>query len=487
MNKTDNSNNSSQVYIFFILASVIVIVIYMWFILPSFSKPGTNFYSQLAIGFKKGQLYLPEQPSAALLALNDPYDYTLRKDSNVEDFPWDVSLYDGKFYIYWGPSPAVLLTGLSINTLAHLGDEHLVFVFLCGLFIYSALFAKILWFKFNYNLPGWAIGPVILAIGLYVPVTLMLSNAKIYEAAIAGCQFFFIGGCYWAYEAIDKEGTPASWRLVLAGAHWALAIGTRITILPVIGFTALATLTYILREDKLSNRKKLLQTLFAIGTPLLISAAGLGWYNWARFGSALEFGMRFQLASVNYSQFSKLFSARYIFGNFLTYFTQPYQIQAEFPFIRTVENLVTNDRFAGLLYTSPYILITLIYLAGFTYFRFKPTKAQDEGKGKNPQEKWLVVVFAGSFILSLVIILSYYFTAIRFTEDFMPALVLLTTICLGKGYESFGDRKWNTAYLILVVFLISISVTTSTLIAIPTGGTKLLLKYAEKILELFYR
>ena len=123
-------NYSTQVYVFSFLTSIIVVAVYIWFISPSLDKPGTNYYSQLAIAFKRNQLYLPEQPSAALLSLSNPYDYTLRKDSNVEDFPWDVSLYKGKFYIYWGPVPSLILTVLTNNRLAHFGDQYLVFAFM---------------------------------------------------------------------------------------------------------------------------------------------------------------------------------------------------------------------------------------------------------------------------------------------------------------------------------------------------------------------
>jgi hypothetical protein len=35
--------------------------------------------------------------------------------------------------------------------------------------------------------------------------------------------------------------------------------------------------------------------LLAFGAPLVFGAIALGWYNWARFDSPFEFGMRYQL------------------------------------------------------------------------------------------------------------------------------------------------------------------------------------------------
>lgn len=476
----------SQIYIFTFLATIIVLASYTWLIAPGFNQPNTNYYSQLAIAFKRNQLSLPEEPSTALLSLSNPYDYTLRKDSNVEDFPWDVSLYQGKFYLYWGPVPSLILTILSNERLAHMGDQYLVFAFLCGLFLYSVLFVSSFWLRFNYNPPGWTIGLALVAIGISSPATLMLNNPQIYEAAIVGCQFFFIGGCYWAYNAISEKDSPAIWKLVLAGTHWALAFGTRITILPAIIFTAVATLIYILRESKIANPKKILLTLSAMGIPFLIAAVGLSWYNWMRFESIFEFGLRFQLASANYNEFNSLFSARYMYENFLNYFIRPYQIQAVFPYIKTIENVVSNDRLAGLLYTSPYILLILIPLCLFLYSSLVSKKFDEIDQNKNPVEKWLVATLTGSSLLALVIILSYYFTAMRFTEDFMPALLLLSTICLGQGYKLIGENgNLRKGYIFLVTLLAVFSITASTLIALPGSRVKDVLYYMEQINQLF--
>lgn len=49
------------------------------------------------------------------------------------------------------------------------------------------------------------------------------------------------------------------------------------------------------------------QTLIAAVLPLLAGGAALAWYNWARFGSIFEFGIRYQLANVDYTQFKGSF------------------------------------------------------------------------------------------------------------------------------------------------------------------------------------
>ena len=100
---------SSQKHV--LIAFFIVAVMYVWLgqINLRNTRQNYQYYSELAKSFRHGQIHLAEEPSAALLALSNPYDYDLRLEAQVEDFPWDVSLYKQKFYVYWGPAPSLLL------------------------------------------------------------------------------------------------------------------------------------------------------------------------------------------------------------------------------------------------------------------------------------------------------------------------------------------------------------------------------------------
>ena len=62
-------------------------------------------YEYMVDGFLSGHLYLSLPPPKELLALPDPYDPT----QNIRYRLWDVSLYQGKYYLYYGPTPALLL------------------------------------------------------------------------------------------------------------------------------------------------------------------------------------------------------------------------------------------------------------------------------------------------------------------------------------------------------------------------------------------
>ncbi len=478
-------NYSSQLVTFSVVTTVAVIAIYIWLFLPFWRlSPTSNFYSQLAIAFKRNQLYLPEQPPPSLLALSDPYDYESRKQID-SDFTWDVSLYNGKFYMYWGPVPSLFLTLFSNEQLSHLGDQYVFFLFICGLFIYSALFLASFWNRFNHSLPTWTISICLLAIGLSGPTIWLFTRPRIYEAAVVGCQFFFIGGCYWAYSAM-KDNSPNLWKLALASSHWALALGTRILIVPVIIFLTGLTLIYHLRTTEMVTFKKKILTILALIAPIFITLTGLGLYNWLRFDSIFEFGLRYQLASVNYKEFTNLFSARYIDDNFFNYFIQPFKIQSKFPYLRPIENVASSERLAGLLYTTPFFLFVLIPMGRFLYLSLTSRKIPIVNPNTSAQRSWLVTALTGSALISLAIILSYYFVALRFAEDFMPATLLIAIIWFGQGYDLFaGNRILSKSYLLFATLLVVFSVIASVLIAIPinrTGYALLLIKYIQQFL-----
>ena len=478
---------SAQINIFSFLAIITVSAVYIWSFLPFVnSDPTTNNYSQLAIAFKSRQLYLNEQPPAALLALSNPYDWSARY-SIRRSFTMDVSLYKGRFYLYWGPVPSLLLMIFSSKQLQTLGDQYVFFAFLYGLFLYSFLLVRSCWEKFNHVLPAWMIGVALLAIGISGPVAQMLNLSSVYEAAIVADQFFFIGGCYWAYSAIRT--TPTSrWKIALASLHWALAIGTRITILPAILFLVFMVLFHVWKENKLYHPGKLVLTLSAIVIPLLILAVSLGWYNYARFGSISEFGLRYQLAQLDYHKFTKIFSTDYLYGNFQNYFLKPFGTQPRFPFLRAIETVYSNERITGLLYTTPLFLIAFIPLGRLLYSGTILQTIHIAVQNGIPAESWLALGLAGSSLVLLSINLLYYYPAVRFMEEFLPAMMLLATISLGTGYEIFKESPiFGKSYLFFVVALVIYSIMVSMLSTVPLSRTKsvlLLIKQVQQFISL---
>lgn len=437
-----------------------------------------NYYGELARAFRRGNLYLSQAPSAQLLALENPYDPALRKQAGVEDFPWDVSLYEGRFYIYWGPTPAALLAPFSDETLASVEDFHIAFICALGLFMYSAWTAASFWRAFK-RAPVWVFAVLLLVLGFSVPVTTMLKRGEVYEAAIFACQFFFIGGCYWAYSALQDE-TPPAWKFALASAHWALAVGARTTVLPAIAVAALVMILPLLRDFRGKNLPLIdsgqrLRLLLAAGIPLLAGVSALAWYNHARFGSIFEFGIRYQLANVDYIQFRGSFGLKYLSGNLKTYFLHPVGWQSRFPFVTMTEYAPSNDRLAGLSYAAPSIALILLSL-------FRAAVAIKDSAIATAANRRALALFAGAGIVSAAVIFLFYFIALRYALDFLPSAWLLIALSLGLEFESLQENRVARGALSSIFVLLALTnATMGVLLAIPDSGTAFMLNFLNAL------
>src|ERR1035438_1482214 len=89
----------------------------------------SEYYALLTDAFLAGQTSLLVQPAAELLALPDPYDSSANGRFRLHD----ASLYHGKYYLYFGPTPAlVLFLPYKVLTGSHLPARVAVASFCAG-------------------------------------------------------------------------------------------------------------------------------------------------------------------------------------------------------------------------------------------------------------------------------------------------------------------------------------------------------------------
>ena len=69
----------------------------------AFERRSRDYYNLLTDGFLGGHLYIPVTPHPNLLLAADPYNPAQNEPYRLHD----VSLYRGKFYLYFGAAPAV--------------------------------------------------------------------------------------------------------------------------------------------------------------------------------------------------------------------------------------------------------------------------------------------------------------------------------------------------------------------------------------------
>ena len=439
----------------------IVLAIYVWLIsVGTWSHWPAHWYAYdaLASSFRHGQLALSVKPSPALLALSNPYDPAARQGI---PFPPDVSLYNGRFYYYWGPVPALFVAIAESITAGPIGDQYLVFAFTSGIFLLEAFFVTVIRARFFPDASPWTLIPIILAVGLVCPLVMALSRPTIYAAAIAAGQFFFLAGFMAAFAALDRN-SASSLLLFLAGLLWAGALGSRITQIIPIGFMVLLVVAMsILESRRAGTPSKWISKALALVSMPALALAALCWYNWARFGSIFETGIKYQLAGPPLQQYgSAIYSPLFVVQNLYNYALNPPLLKYPFPYfnpalgsIKSVVGLIPlppiyrSQEVTGLTYTAPFLLLALLPIASIL-----PRRAPALSSSQEPIVKWLIIGLAGSTLFGSVFFLSFFWAAERYLLDFLPTLLILGIIGIWQL-----DQHWRAARRVHAVYWVVIS------------------------------
>lgn len=444
-----------------------IFIIYTWYItFGTFTewRASTHYYSLLADAFGKGQLHVDVEPGAALLAAADPYNSEGRPA--FDDDVWDLSLYKGKLYLYWGPVPAVLMTPVQLVLKTRLADMYPVFFFLCGLLIFNSLIIVKIWRKFFTDIPAWNIIISIFVVGLVLPIPWSLSIPDVYEAAIGAGQFFLIGGIYFIILAFENEVKKRY--LFLAGLFLACSVGSRaINVIPILFLIALTAFWFW--KDQPKNWMTFAAALL---TPLAAGALLLGAYNWARFDSPLEFGLRYQITIYNLNRDMPLaFQADYLPYNIGAYILQPFDFITSFPFIRpigysamlqsrgiTEPKLYAAGNVTGILAFAPFLVLAI--LPFLKKSASSPFSAQP----------LTIYLLGGSFLISFTSLLLYYYGQMRFLVDVISQITLLAIF----GYWLILRRShYKKTMLHFSNFLILVTLIASLLLAVTSESGRM--------------
>lgn len=458
--------------LFTLPALLLVIGLYFWTV--TLSRDFTSsYYSLLATSFRNGELSLPLNPEPELLALPNPYDPAARQGIRV---PVDLSLYNGKFYLYWGPAPSALLAVVQPFLPGRIGEFVLLFLFMCGIFLAQYLLIMHLRERFFSRIPRWIVVLSIFLAGFANPALWMLAQPKIYETAIAGAQFFFFAGLVSAVLALDRE-SPTRWGLALAGSLWALAVSTRsVALFPVVFMTVMVTCQ--LYKTYRSSLLRFMERLLPLGIPLLLGALGFAWYNWARFGSFLETGFTYQLAAPYLQQhMHELFMPSYVVQNLYNYVLNPFTVHPSFPFLSAIRgkleavspwpalpDFYTAQAVTGFLVAVPFLIFAALPVTLFAKQRRASTPSES---GTALSLDWIIISLVGSFLLPFLSLLAFFWAAMRYAEDFMPPLTVLSIIGFWQGYHHLSPVSGRgKIYVTLGVILSLISIGSAILLAL---------------------
>lgn len=371
----------------------------------------TGYFGQLADAFAHGQLALRTQPPAALAALADPYDPDQRFAYNPM---LDASYYAGRYYLYFGPAPAALLTlAAPFADLRDLPDAALALPFALGVTLATGgALVRLRWLI--PTTPRRLLVAAYLVAGLAYPLPTLLSHPAVYETAILAGSVFLLTGLVCASLAIQHP-----WWWPVAGVAWVLAVASRLALAPAIILLSVAALLWLLRTRQLC-------AALGVGTPLAAGAAVLGWYNWARFGSVIETGHRFQLAGFDLvGRYDQFFDPAYLLPNVALFFLFPPVVLERVPFLaaatpgRSLGSLALPaelrvEPIVGLLFATPFVALAPIGLVALWRQRATLGPALAAASG-------LTLLAAVAFVPAL---LQRYATA-RYLGDVAPLAILV--------------------------------------------------------------
>lgn len=241
--------------------------------------PAGDLYARLTDSFQAGRTSLLVKPDPRLLALPDPYR------SCPANRLHDASLYKGKYYVYFGPTPVLiallpykLVTGLYLpNRVAVPLFCSLGFLCSCGVFYLSIRRAA-------WSCPLWLEVAVILSLGYSQLVCFLLVRAEFYEVAISSGYFLVMAG--FLFTAWPLGLKKRRWFVPLAGLCFGLAVGCRPTLaLVAVPMTAFIAVRFWPSAAMIGR----------FAAPLLVAGAMLATYNFVRFGNPFEFGVNYQV------------------------------------------------------------------------------------------------------------------------------------------------------------------------------------------------
>lgn len=422
-------------------------------------------YIQQFDAFVKGQLHLDIQPSAELLALENPYSVSERHGVS---YLFDRAFFEGRYYSYFGIAPllTVYLPFYLISGGHGLPTDSTV---MAAFSVLTAIFlplAVIEWSKLRKKSAPW-LSAVCAAGAYFASMVLLIQRGKApfyYIAGIAGMAFVSAFLFFMLKTVSSNSRAKKAMFLILAGSGFALAFLSRInSVLSVTFVIAAGIIMYAIECFKSKNIKEFIGNTAALGLPVVAAIVFSLCYNYARFGDPFQFGTDYQLTVANTSEY-KFFLGGVIPAIF-HYFIQPFVADDLFPYIQ-----LDFMRFSGYgralyidsnfgIFAVPFMLSLLL-----SPVILKSKKVAKKGK-------ILLSVSLASLFITAFTDLCLGGVIFRYTADILLLSALLSAIILLEichiAEEKYGNEITSvvkkgivalTAVTVIISFAVSASI-----------------------------
>ncbi len=400
-----------------------------WYNAKGYQERSYAYYNYLADAFMEGQMHLLILPGEKLLSKENPYDPKQHAYISL----LDASLYNNKYYFYFGPAPAVtFFIPYRIFFSGKLPSNLAAVIMSYGGFIFAFLLLKFFRRRYFNNIPFWMFFLSVMALSLCTFIPYVLRRPSAYEIAITGAYFFSTGGFYFLLSGILGNELKNR-ELILGSIFLGLAFGSRAVL-----FWAFPALIFIfiiiLKKYKDNKFGKALPQLLMLALPYSIIIFLLGLYNYLRFGNWFEFGQKWMLTLQDMTSISH-FKVENFFPNLTAYLFKPIQIISDFPYFtigfeHTYENGFSMEPVAGLIFTVPAVLLVLIF-----FFNIKKIKRE------RPHFFLSMLSIMAAGVLILLFVSFYSAITMRYAVDFTALLLITGLISWFYLYKDVNDEK----------------------------------------------
>lgn len=434
-------------------------------------------YQELAEALAEGRVFLDMEPSEGLLQAENPYD-TIYLQANSIDYRADYAYYGGKYYVYFGVVPVLLLyLPCYLLTGHHMPNYIAVFLFYSGFILaVFALYREIIkrWFS-KTPFPVYLIlSGLTVCCGNYLFV---IARPDLYDTPIMAAAMFTAAGLWLWIRGKYEEGMQKNICFLSGSLCMALVAGCRPQMLL---FSALAIPLFweeVIKGRKLFSRSSIRQTL-CICIPYVGVAAGIMYYNYARFGSPVDFGAAYSLTSNDMTK--RGFNLHQALLGIWHYFLQPPLLGSDFPFLNG--NQIQSAAYMGRL-NAEYTYGGILACNAFTWVLVSVGRWSGELKKKGIFA--LVLLSMGiSLVISLVDvtgagILQRYMVDMVWGVWFAAVLLVLLIV----------EKTQNTKYYrtIITILVIAVLLQAAYGFGVVMGNGDLSVNVRSSNPELYYR
>lgn len=425
---------------------------------------GNQISEELVLAFENKQVSLLQKPSDRLLEMEDPYDNILRNSENISS-AWDHVFYDGKYYSYYGIAPVILLfLPYHMITDSFFPTDIAVLIFSAiGLIFLAMTYNAIIkrWFR---RIPSGCYIAGLIIVMTVCGIWFSVGRPLFYEISISsGFAFVALGAYFLITSNVISDGKTSLPKVVFASLFLAIAVLCRPTLAVysicacvyyAIGFRKSAEITDSEGVIQTIRKRRIIYLVCAL-MPFVILGSVQMWYNYVRFDSPLDFGIKYSLTINDFvdAEYHTLFV---LIGLFAYLFQFP-TIKADYPY---VETWFTYFKANGYYFKDAGQTSGIVWLALPVFGYILSGKALKRLPDRKSRLKATAIVGFPCVIMPLLIIFSIWESgyAVRYVADFSWQIIIGALAVLFFLYQTSHNETLKKLFRYFMAFSVIASI-----------------------------